>query len=352
MKFRLRVALVAILLTFGTTALASFFFGSNAASAAQVGPAVFNGPTGIATCGSHVWVTNASGNSVTELNKSNGEQVQVISSASSDLSEPMGVAGNGTDLWVANLSSNSVSEIDCATGSSIRSINSGNLNSPVAVAVSGTEVWVASQAHLSDPADNVIPNSSSVTAYSARNDSLEKIISGTNVNGLNGSSGISVSGGNVWITNANGNSVTELDAKTGHVKREVEGDAGKFKWPMGVASTGADVWVENLQGNSLTEVNESTGTVRRVVTGDGLDGPDSICVHGKAIWVTNLYGNSVTELNSRSGSLIRVIQSKADGFSAPTGIAAGGSTVWVTNQWSNTVTELEASSGSLRRIIR
>jgi streptogramin lyase len=226
------------------------------------------------------------------------------------------------------------------------------LDNPVAVAVSATEVWVASQAHSSDPLGNVIPNSSSVAAFSAQSGAPEEIISGTNMNGLNGSSGISVGGGNVWITNANGNSVTELDAKTGHVLREVEGDAGKFEWPMGIVSTGGDVWVANLDGNSLTEVNESTGAVMRVVTGDELDGPDSLCVHGEEIWVTNLYGNSVTELNARSGSLVRVIQSKADGFSAPTGITAGDSTIWVTNQWGNTVTELKASSGSLRRIIR
>jgi streptogramin lyase len=264
----------------------------------------------------------------------------------------MGIAGNGTDLWVANLSSNSVAEISCGTGSSIRSINSGSLNSPVAVAVGGTKVWVASQAHQTDAIGNIIPNSSFVTAYGTSNGSLEESINGTNVNDLNGSSGISVSGGNVWITNANGNSVTELDATTGNVVRDVEGGAGGFKWPMGIASTGADVWVANLDGNSLTEINESTGSVMRVVTGDGLNGPDSICVFGKAIWVTNLFGDSVTELNARNGSLIRVIHSKSDGFSAPTDITGGSSAIWVTNQWSNTVTELEASNGSLQRIIR
>jgi streptogramin lyase len=264
----------------------------------------------------------------------------------------MGIAANGNDLWVTNLSSNSVAEINCGTGASIHSIDSGSLNSPVAVAVGGTKVWVASQAHLSDPAGNVIPNSSSVTSYSTSSGSLDESISGTNANGLDGSSGISVSAGNVWITNANGNSVTELNAKSGHVVRDVEGNVGGFKWPMGITSTGAEVWVENLYGNSLTEINGSTGSVMRVVTGDGLNGPDSICVLGKEIWVTNLFGNSVTELSARDGSLIRVIQSKSDGFSAPTGITGGGSTIWVTNQWSNTVTELVATNGSLQRIIR
>ncbi len=257
MKFSLRFALTGLPLTIGLIALVSSYFGSNAASAAQRRTDAFNGPTGIVTCGSHVWVTNVVGNSLTELNVSNGAQVQIFSGASRDLSEPMGIAGNGTDLWVANLSSNSVAEVSCGTGSSIRSINSGSLNSPVAVAVGGTKVWVASQANQTAPNGNVILNSSSVTAYNTSSGSLEESVTGTNVNVLNGSSGISVSGGNVWITNANGNSVTELDATTGYVVRVIEGGAGGFKWPMGIASTGADVWVANFDGNSLTEINES-----------------------------------------------------------------------------------------------
>ena len=48
-------------------------------------------------------MTNVAGNSVTELNASNGALVQIVKSVSSDLSEPMGIAANGTDLWVANL---------------------------------------------------------------------------------------------------------------------------------------------------------------------------------------------------------------------------------------------------------
>lgn len=325
--------------------------GSNVASAAQGQRSALNGPTGIATCGADVWVTNAVGNSVTEFNDATGAIVRFVSRASSELAEPMGIATNGIDLWVTNLSSSAITEINCATGASIRVISSGSLNAPVAVAVGGGSVWVASQAHQSDAKGNIIANSSSVNSYSTRLGSLQKSIGGTNANALNGSSGVSLSGEKVWVTNANGDSVTEFDAKTGGVVRVVKSGDGGFDWPMGVATTGADVWVENLNGNSLTEIDQSTGSVLRVISGDGLDGPDSICVLGREIWVTNLYGNSVTVLNAHSGSLIRVIKSKSDGFSAPTGITGRGSSVWVTNQWSNTVTELAASSGSLIRII-
>ena len=351
MRLNVRFALSALLFNFALIAFASLLIGGRAASAAQIQRSAFNGPTGIAICGSHVWVTNASGNSLTELNAVNGERVQVMDGPASEFYEPMGITANGTDLWVANLSGNSVREINCGSGTSVRNISSGSLNAPVAIAVGGAKVWVASQAHQNDSKGNIIPNSSSVNAFSAKAGSLDEAIAGTNANGFNGSSGVSVSGAKVWVTNANGNSVSELDAKTGHVIRVVGQSAGAFNWPMGVASNGAYVWVENLEGNSLTQIDESTGSVLRVVTGDGLDGPDSICFLGNEIWVTNLYGNSVTELNARNGDLIRVINSKSDGFSAPMGITGRGASIWVTNQWSNTVTELVASSGSLERIL-
>ncbi len=320
-------------------------------SAGQLPLANFRGPTGIATCGSRVWVTNATGNSVTEFTASNGGYARTISDGSTSPSEPMGIASDGTDLWVANLSSDSVAEFDCGTGQLTRTIYVGDLNSPVAVAVGAGKVWIASQAHRDDVAGNVITNTSSVTSYSARSGALDHSVLGTSTNDLNGSSGVAVASGNVWVTNANGNSVTELNATNGRVVRVIDARAGSFNWPMGVTSTGGDLWVENLYGNSLTEIKESTGAVMRIITGDGLNGPSALCVLGTRIWVTNLFGNSVTELNARDGSLVRIITARSDGFSAPMGISGAGSSLWVANQWGDTVTELTASSGALERII-
>ena len=125
----------------------------------------------------------------------------------------MGIAANGTNLWVANLSGNTVQEFSCMTGSSIRSIDTRGLDSPIAVAVGGTKVWVANPSHLYNPVGNMIMNSSFVTAFSTTSGSLDRSVTGTNANGLDGSIALSVSRGKVWIANANGNSVTELDSR-------------------------------------------------------------------------------------------------------------------------------------------
>ena len=48
--------------------------------------------------GTHVWVANFGGNSVTEINASTGAVVRTIAVGS----RPDGVSSDGTHVWVAN----------------------------------------------------------------------------------------------------------------------------------------------------------------------------------------------------------------------------------------------------------
>jgi streptogramin lyase len=324
---------------------------SHTASAALVSASPFNGPTGIATCGSDIWITNVSGDSVTELNAVDGSVIQEIGNAGGNFAQPMGIAANGANLWVTNVASNTVSELNCNHGSSIHNLYAGQLNAPVAVAASRTRVWVASQGHVNDGLGNAIANSSSVAVFSTASSSLIKSIAGSNGNRLNGTSGVSIAHGEAWVTNANGNSVSEFNATTGRLVLSIADGTDGLNWPMGVVTQHGDVWIANLYGNSVTELKASDGSLVRVITGDGLNGPASLAVQGKHIWVTNLFGDSVTELVSRNGSLVRTVKMRADGFNAPMGIVASGPTVWVANQGGNSVTELNALNGSLLRIV-
>ena len=70
----------------------------------------FNGPDGIAFDGTHLWVTNVDGASVTEFNASDGSWVQTLSGGSYGFYSPYGIAFDGTHLWVTNTGS-SVTEI-------------------------------------------------------------------------------------------------------------------------------------------------------------------------------------------------------------------------------------------------
>jgi DNA-binding beta-propeller fold protein YncE len=76
----------------------------------------FNAPYGITDDGSNLWVTNAFGNSVTELSGS-GSWIQTLSGGSYAFNEPTFAASDGTDVWVTDEAGNSVTEVQASDGS-------------------------------------------------------------------------------------------------------------------------------------------------------------------------------------------------------------------------------------------
>ena len=59
---------------------------------------VGSSPVGVSSDGTHVWVSNEGGGTVTELDASTGAVVQTIGVGSA----PDGVSSDGTHVWVAN----------------------------------------------------------------------------------------------------------------------------------------------------------------------------------------------------------------------------------------------------------
>jgi hypothetical protein len=90
----------------------------------------------IVSDGTHVWIVNGAdeyrgrmhGDSVTELNASNGSLVRVILLHHGIYSDPYGLVSNGTDLWVTDVGggkdgySSVVLELSAATGAVVRTI--------------------------------------------------------------------------------------------------------------------------------------------------------------------------------------------------------------------------------------
>jgi hypothetical protein len=86
--------------------------------------------------GTHVWIVNGTndyrgrmhGDTVTELNASNGSLVRVILLHHGIYSEPVGLVSNGTDVWVTDIGggkdgNSSVLELSASTGAVVRTID-------------------------------------------------------------------------------------------------------------------------------------------------------------------------------------------------------------------------------------
>ena len=131
---------------------------------------------------------------------------------------------------------------------------------------------------------------------------------------LNGVSFVAVDAtGDVWITNNDGNSITEIvpipqAAPTGAVFSTTQGG---LSGPNGVAvDTNANIWVANGgqgNGNSISEFTNSLDPVTHNVTGisavsttgyigGGVDDPWGVAIDpNNNVWVANFDGNSISE---------------------------------------------------------
>ena len=115
---------------------------------------------------------------------------------------------------------------------------------------------------------------------------------------------------------------------------------------------GVHLWVANAYGPSVTEINASDGSWVRTVSGGsyGFGNPNGIVFADNHLWVPNYTKDSVTELNASDGSWVQTLSSGSYGFSEPIGIAFDGTHLWVTNLC-NSVTEINASDGSWVRTL-
>jgi YVTN family beta-propeller protein len=303
---------------------------------------VSGGSDFISSDGTHVWVTNMEGDSVYELDAATGAVIQEISAASYDFVDPYAVSSDGTDVWVTNLFGNSVTELDAATGGLVQVISGSSygFNSPYAISSDGTHVWVANSG------DN------SVTELDAATGALVQVISGGST-GFDNPRTIAADGTHVWVGNALGTSVTELDAATGAVVGVISFPSYEFNDVLGLSSDGTDVWVTDSEGNTVTELDAASGAVVQVISGGsyGFAGPDTIASDGSDVWVANGNGNSVTELDASTGDLMQVLSGNPDGFNHPSAVASDGTDVWVANYQGNSVTELDATTGGLVQVI-
>jgi DNA-binding beta-propeller fold protein YncE len=101
----------------------------------------FDCPYAVTSDGTHVWVANEAGNSVSDVDVATGKSLGVITG----IQEPETIASDKKSVWVAGLASNSVLQIDEASGAVIQTISDAadKFSEPQGIASDGSHVWVA-----------------------------------------------------------------------------------------------------------------------------------------------------------------------------------------------------------------
>ena len=110
---------------------------------------------------------------------------------------------------------------------------------------------------------------------------------------------------------------------------------------------GGNVWIANYYGNSISEVNTCGTLDLDAATGGGVDHPQGIAVDGAGtVWVANYLGGSISEVKGASSATPGTFSSPSTGFGndaallQPYGLAIDASgNVWVSNFGNDTLTQ-------------
>jgi DNA-binding beta-propeller fold protein YncE len=68
-----------------------------------------------------------------------------------------------------------------------------------------------------------------------------------------------LSGGDLWVLNTIGDSVTEIDASSGRLVRVLSGAPYFFDHPVGVVANRVAIWVTNADTGTVTELRLPAG---------------------------------------------------------------------------------------------
>jgi hypothetical protein len=260
-------------------------------------PREFDAPSGLVFGGGHLWVANEAGNSVTEIDPSNGAWLATIAAKRDGFAQPTAITRDGSDLFVAN-GGGSVTELRANTGALVRTLSGPHFHfvNPVAIESAGPFVLVL----------------------------------------------------NAGKSNGVG-SITELRASTGKAVRTIAGPTFALVRPAAFSVSGPDVFVADKGDNSVTEANIASGRLVRVVAQQGLDLPDGIAVVQGNAWVADSGSNAATEIDAATGAVIGT-ETDSDGsygFGAPLMVIGSGGNVFVASPFgaSPMVTKLSATTG-------
>jgi sugar lactone lactonase YvrE len=242
----------------------------------------------------NVWISETYQSRLRETNK-NGETLQTIENkgkGEGQLEEPEGLAfDSANNFWVADWANNKVSEFN-EHGTWLKDIGTsetgaGALAQPYALAIEGENIWVLDTGH------------DRLAHYSTDGSYLGEITGHTIGLELSLASGITLSEGDIWITNPAESQVLKLNGTGEQLAQYGSHGSGEaqFSWPSAIASdTEGHIWVLD-DGNHRVQELDSTGHYVRQLPEEGaspFDEPQSIAVAGDGeIWIAGNGGNTI-----------------------------------------------------------
>ena len=109
--------------------------------------------------------------------------------------------------------------------------------------------------------------------------------------------------------------------------------------PSHLAADGRTLWITNADGRSVSRVDLDIRSVRQTVTVGS--GPAGVALAAGAVWVANSRDGTVSRIDLNTNTVVQRIHVGTN----PTGVAAGAGAIWVANSGEQTITRIDPRSG-------
>jgi Collagen triple helix repeat (20 copies) len=273
---------------------------------------VGNNPFGVGFDGSHIWVSNRTDSTITEVMAATGAVVGTYAGGSTNYNL---MAFDGTYLWATGTTTSAggnLTKIDPSSTTPVTTtsypLEPATTNPyPFGIAWDGTQLWVADS------------NTGTVLTVNPSNGQVTPI--GT-ANPFNVPKCVAFDGASIWVTNSYAGTVTKFAGTISQTTVEVGGA------PFGIACDGSYMWVSNTGAVGtarLSKININTNAITTISLPSGIYSPGFITFDGASMWVSCGSGQ-VLKINA---ALNLVVGAYAlGGNSSPAGLAFDGNHMW------------------------
>lgn len=377
-----------------TTICGSLFLGSTDGSAAA---ASFSAPLGITRAGTNLYVADTGNNTVRKIAIPDGTVSTVAGKATSyglangigasaRFDGPEGITTDGTNLYVTDSRNNTIRKVVISTGEvSTIAGTAGNGGSadgtgpsasffrPIGITTDGTNLYVADSGN--ETIRKIVISSGVVTTIAGTASNRGSTDGIGPSASFFGPCGITTDGTNLYVTDSNNNTIRKIVISTGAVST-IAGNAGsvgaidgtattaRFGRPQGITLDGTNLYVTDSGNETIRKIVISSGVVTTIAGNAGTTGaadgigvaasfgqPNGITTDGINLYVADEYNSTIRKIVISTGTVTTLAGSAGhnesiDGagivarFNRPKGITINGANIYVADLFNQTIRKI------------
>jgi len=296
---------------------------------------------------------------------------------------PYGIATDGTNVYVGDVSNSTIRKVVIATGavttlaglagasgSTDGTGTAARFNGPYAIATDGTNVYVSD--FVNNTVRRVVIATGAVTTLAGTAGSSGSTDGTGAAARFNGPEGIATDGTNVYVLDKENDTIRQIVISTGAVttlagtagapgSADGTGAAARFNWPQGLMMAGGNLYVSDTENHTIRKVVIATGVVTTLAGTAGLSGstdgtgaaarfnhPEGLSTDGTNLYVADFVNNTVRQVVIATGAVTTLAgtagsSGSTDGtgaaarFNGPHGIATVGTKIYVGDSNNHTI---------------